>query len=245
MGAVIDLTGQVFGRLTVLHRAQGVKKKGRAAWECRCECGNTKVVIGKDLRNGKTKSCGCLRGEQFRQQATHGHCTGARTREYKAWQAMKKRCLYPKAVNYADYGGRGIRVHEPWINSFEQFLEDMGPAPTQEYSIDRINPDGHYEPGNTRWASRLEQANNKRNSRFITYRGETMTLAQWSSRFGLNSSTLSDGIKRWGTMEEYMQSRLRKDKAEKEDKMSIDGCTRIKLDSIGLLVNPSNEICHD
>jgi len=211
MASYIDLTGQVFGRLTVLRKAPpGVKEKGRAAWECLCECGNTTTVVGRDLRNCKTRSCGCLKKENFPDNHRHGHSQGKRTREYNAWRAMKKRCLNPKSVGFENYGGRGIKIHEPWIHDFQQFLADVGPAPSQKHSIDHIDPNGHYEPGNVRWATRSEQQNNKRNSRFLTCHGETMTLAQWARRLGLSPSSISEALQRGKSFEAYVVKHLRR-----------------------------------
>jgi hypothetical protein len=154
-----DLTGQRFGRWMVLEisgRTSGQDLK----WTCRCDCGTTRAVFGAGLVNGCSRSCGCLARELAETRSTkHG---GYGTLEFTTWQQMKTRCLNPRHHAYADYGGRGITVCERWRVSFADFLADMGPRPSALHSIDRINNDGNYEPGNCRWATRSEQRRNQR-----------------------------------------------------------------------------------
>jgi len=170
----IALTGMVFGRWTVLSFARK-DKHGRAQWLCRCEDGNEKVVSGTELRRGKSTSCGCLQIEQATDRlkqfqplgpeslVTHGHTRGLKTTpEYRSWQAMLARCTNPRHEHYPDYGGRGITVCDRWQDSFEAFLEDMGPRPAGK-TLDRYpDKNGNYEPGNCRWATWSEQNSNRR-----------------------------------------------------------------------------------
>lgn len=149
-----DLTGQTFGRYVVLAHAGQVRTNSR--WLCRCECGTEKRVTGSDLTCGKIKSCGCLRQEQLK---THGK---SRTPTYKSWLKMKERCYNPNQDGYEYYGGRGIEICDAWRFSFEQFLADMGERIDRALTLDRVNPDGNYEPENCRWATAKEQAGNKR-----------------------------------------------------------------------------------
>lgn len=187
MGKFIDLTGQVFGRLTVISRAEN--KGGRIYWNCKCECGNEKRISRNDLKRGSTKSCGCLNDENrpFIRRS-HGM---TKSSEHTTWLSIKSRCYNPKNKCYKDYGGRGIIMCEEWLNSFEQFLEDMGPKPIKEgirYSIERNDVDGNYCKENCRWATDLEQARNKRSNHLITFNGKTQCIAAWSKELFPNDA---------------------------------------------------------
>lgn len=160
-----DRTNEKYGRLLVVARDLS---KSRVSWVCRCDCGTVLSVDAANLARGNTASCGCLRREvtiaRSIDQAKHGH-TRQRTqsREWKSWQAMLHRCLNPHANGYRLYGGRGIAVCAQWQgkDGFSQFYKDMGKRPAG-HSLDRIDPDGHYEPSNCRWATAAQQAQNRR-----------------------------------------------------------------------------------
>ena len=181
MGKIIDLTGQTFGRLTVIRYA-GIAKNRKALWECECSCGNRIVVQGTNLRNGNTSSCGCLHKERF-----NGHKHGLKhTRLYSIWCAMKARCSNPHTKSYRNYGGRGIAVCEEWNNDFMCFYNwAMSNGYEENLSIDRINVNGNYEPSNCRWTDTETQANNTRTNRKISYKEKTLTVAQWEKLTGL------------------------------------------------------------
>lgn len=162
MGFAIDMTGQKFGLLTVLAKT-GVDKGGNAIWFCYCECGSYHSVIRINLRNGNVTSCGCraraLSSERLANQSLkHGHAA-SRSPTYVTWEAMRQRCNNSNSDWYHRYGGRGIVICERW-NDFRLFVEDMGFRPAGK-TLDRINPDGNYEPDNCKWATPLEQSNNK------------------------------------------------------------------------------------
>lgn len=162
MGKFIDLTGQRFGRLIVLSRAENTKY-ARATWLCVCSCGNMTVVQSGVLKRDETRSCGCLTIESIRKRSTiHGESRGP---TWNSWCSMRQRCNNPNHEAYKNYGGRGIVVCERW-HKFENFLEDMGKRPAA-HTLDRIDNNGNYEPDNCRWATRKEQSANKRNSRKV------------------------------------------------------------------------------
>jgi hypothetical protein len=163
-----DLTGMRFGRYVVLHR-HGTSWRP-VKWVCRCDCGTVKPVGAIGLKSGGSKSCGCLQKELLAKRSTgqrHTRTHGMNgTPEYRAWDSMLTRCNNPKSKPYPRYGGRGIKVCDRW-RKFENFLADMGPRPSKDLSLDRIDNDGNYEPGNCRWATIKEQNNNKSNCRHL------------------------------------------------------------------------------
>lgn len=196
MSNVIDLTGQRFGRLIVLKRVN--RNDGKTWWECRCECGNIKSVLGHQLREGKCKSCGCYSADKAREKfTTHGL---SNSRLYSIHNAMNARCFNKNNKEYHNYGGRGVSVCEEWRGrkgflSFYKWAISNGYK--EELSIDRVDNNKNYSPDNCRWVTPKEQAINRRTNVFISYNGETKTLKEWSDSLGIPYKTLHMRIKKY------------------------------------------------
>jgi hypothetical protein len=174
---VENLNGQRFGHWVVIS-----PERFNLRCKCRCDCGTIDLVFPGNLKSGTSISCGCIRNHGVR-PTLHGL---SKTPTYRIWKAMKQRCYRPAAINYADYGGRGIIVCDRWLHSYENFLADMGSRPTPKHSIERNDNEGNYEPSNCRWATVLEQRRNKRNSRWLTFNGETRCVTEWAEITGID-----------------------------------------------------------
>lgn len=188
-----NLIDQNFGRLTVVG-LNSCKNNNKRHWDCVCACGNKVTIRGDHLLRRETLSCGCFRGDTTRKRAIE-HGESGKTKEYTAWVQIKGRCFNEKNKAYKNYGGRGIGMYAEWIDSYDSFLAYIGRSPSAEHSIERINNNGNYEPGNIKWATPTEQANNKRNNRNIEYNGMVKTLSQWCKILNIPYARTSFRIK--------------------------------------------------
>lgn len=201
-----DITGQKYNRLVVLGFAGRIR--GGSYWKCRCDCGAEVVVRGAQLKNGGTKSCGCLGREgaatRARQRNYRHGMKG--TPEYVAWRAMRDRCEKQDHPAYHNYGGRGITVCERWSGSdgFARFIEDMGRRPTTRHTLERRDNGKGYSPDNCRWATTSEQARNKRSNCFIEYDGKRMILADWAKETGLSRYCISGRLRMGWTVKDTL-----------------------------------------
>lgn len=189
---LIDESGNRYGLLEVVKRADITASRREAFWECLCNCGESIDVSGAHLRAGTTASCGCLRRlTTAKSFTTHGRSGSS---IYSTFSHMNRRCLDKAHKKYAYYGGRGITICDRWHrdtpNSFENFLLDMGEKPSRKHSIDRIDNNGPYTPENCRWSTALEQANNQRSNRRFTYGSRTQNMSQWARELGIRKNTV-------------------------------------------------------
>ena len=189
--------GEIYNNLTIISFD---KKQGkRYYWNCKCECGSIKSIIYDHLKSENTKSCGCIRKENTskigKANKTHGYSKLKQFSEYNSWQTMIQRCYNKNHDNYLIYGAKNITVCERWLNSFENFIEDMGNRPNKNYTIDRINNKGNYEPSNCRWSSKEEQNNNQSTNKqvinIITNEKYT-SISKAAKSMGINHHTLRD-----------------------------------------------------
>lgn len=189
MAAKLDLTGLRFGRLVAIRQAANRKKQ--SYWHCACDCGVTKDIQLGALRSGHSRSCGCLAKDKTRAaMSTHG---ATKTAEYKVWRGIVDRCNYPTHNAYRNYGGRGVTNK---FGTFEQFFAELGARPSPKFTVERIDNNGHYEPGNVRWATRKEQAANTRRAIILEIGGVSRPLTEWAEISGVSAGTLHARLKR-------------------------------------------------
>ena len=191
-----DLTGSVFGRLTVVEYA------GTGRWRCSCECGGEACCLTSNLKKGNSKSCGCANREA---RFKHGM---SKTPVYKAWQMMRDRCENSANPHFHNYGGRGIAVCERW-QEFSNFLADMGMRP-KGFDIDREDNDKGYEPGNCRWVTRKRNMNNLRGNNRIEYDGQSRTVPEWAEILGMHEETLRHRVNRGWTAERAIETPIQR-----------------------------------
>lgn len=187
MPGFIDITGMTFGRLSVIEAGERYGSRNKLKWLCRCSCGTTTQICGEHLRSGHTSSCGCKKSIGGRERATkHGGCG---TPEYQVWKHMRQRCLNRRDKSYSDYGGRGITICKRW-DSFDSFLEDMGPRPSSKHTIERVRVNDGYDSGNCVWIPKNQQSRNTRLTIFVEVEGQTLTLSEAMKKLHMNGSKI-------------------------------------------------------
>lgn len=193
MGKLIDLRGKKFTRLTVIAEEKLNKKEGNRKWICKCECGNYITAKTSYLTSGDTKSCGCLKSERSKENASHINRTHGmtRTRLYKIWQGMKNRCYKENTNGYENYGKRGIEVCVEWRHNFVNFYNwAISNGYKDNLTIDRLDNNKNYEPENCKWSTLKEQSNNRRTNCFIEYNGEKHSMKEWSEILNISYATM-------------------------------------------------------
>ncbi len=197
---LIDLTGQRFGRLTIIKRMEN--KNGHPWWLCKCDCGNEKCVSGDNLRNGSTQSCGCLKSKG--NNLKHGKCY---ERIYSIYKSMITRCEKEYSTIYKYYGEREIKVCDEWKNSFELFYEwSINNGYKENLTIDRINPNGNYEPNNCRWVTMKEQNYNRRTSHKFNIDGVICGMRELSNKIGISEQLIQSRLDSGWTIEEIINT---------------------------------------
>lgn len=211
--------GARFGCLVVESLHESTRRSGskKRIASCRCDCGNLTSVEKYNLSSGNTKRCqDCAKIARGIGRRTHGNSCTRRQQDpigykcYSAWQTMKRRCFQPSDKAFPNYGARGITVCERWLESYDNFLADMGLPPSLDHQIDRIDNDGPYSPNNCRWVSRVENARNKRSNHIITAFGQSKALVEWAQETGLKRETIAMRLSRGATPEEALNPKIKK-----------------------------------
>lgn len=197
----IPMEGKKFGRWTVISRDERPNKR-RVYWICRCDCGTEKSVIGDSLRSGVSNSCGCYHKDQLSNHRL------SNTRLYGKFQNMKDRCYNEKSQSYKNYGDRGIRICDEWLNDFQAFHDwAIANGYRKGLSIDRIDNMGNYEPSNCQWTDVKTQSNNRRSNRLITLNGDAKTLTEWCEDLGVNRALVANRIRKGWSLEKAFTPR--------------------------------------
>lgn len=212
----IDISGNTYHFLTV------ISYKENGYWICQCSCDEKTIIIvkGSQLKNGHTKSCGCFNKMVISKlNKTHGM---AKTSIYSIYRNMINRCYNKKVKCYKNYGGRGIKVCQRWLDGFENFYEDMGPRPSDKHSIDRIDNNGDYCLENCRWTTAQEQGNNRRNNRIVIYDNEEFTLTDLANKFNIDVKILHERLGYGWSIEKSVTTPIRRPR-KKTDILEFDG----------------------
>jgi hypothetical protein len=181
-----------------LIRFVGRNARGQAKAEYRCQCGSIFTALEYNVKSGGTRSCGCAWRQLIgKSNTTHGDARNPQAPEYKSWCGIKSRCFNKSNDAFPRYGGRGITMHHEWVDSYESFLSYVGRRPSSAHTIDRIDNNRNYEPGNIRWATPQQQARNTRGNRIISFRGVTKLLCEWAKDLGIHESSLCERLAKW------------------------------------------------
>ena len=202
MTKLVNVIGQKFGKYVVIARSDKRTKAQKQIVLCKCDCGNEKEVIVNNLRSGLTVSCGCWKdANTSKRLKTHGL---SKTSMYLRYRSMIKRCYDPLNEEYHNYGGRGIKVCDRWLESIDNYIEDMGKPIFSMASIDRIDNNQGYSKENCHWATKKEQSVNRRTTKFIEFNGETLCMADWSRKLGCEKKVISQRLKAGWTIEQAL-----------------------------------------
>ena len=205
--------GQRFGRLVLI--SYGHLHKGRRSWLCQCDCGAQTYSRSTYLCSGAKRSCGCFHKDLMRSKLSkHGHASKkCRSTEYKCFAGVLSRCNNVKDKSYKDYGGRGIECR---FKDFEEFIACVGKKPSPSYSIDRIDNNGHYEKGNVRWSTRIDQASNRRSNKIIEYNGKAQSLSEWARELNVNYGSLATRFRMgWTAHRAFSEPYMRPDERKR------------------------------
>ncbi len=215
----LDLLNQRFGRLVVV--APSKSKNNETMWECKCDCGNIKIVSTSNLKAGRIKSCGCFKSDKLiKRNTTHSQ---RHTFLYEVWKSLRQRCNNPKHASYYNYGGRGITICEEWNKSFQSFYDwayangyslEHQKDEVKKLTIDRIDVNGNYEPNNCRWVDRKTQARNTRITKFITFKGQTKPIVEWCEIYGIKRNSFDIRIKCGWSIEEALTTPIKTKKSK-------------------------------
>lgn len=219
MGELHDLTGKKFFRWTVIEKA-GNLKSGNATWLCKCDCGTTRIVIGSNLTRGLSKSCGCYNIEKATERIINTKNTKHglyNTKLYKVFASMKGRCYNKRDKAYKNYGMRGIKICDEWLNDFMCFYNwSIENGYEEGLSIERLDVNGNYEPSNCKWITLHEQQFNKTDTHYLTYNNETKSIAEWSIETGIPYNTLRGRVRRGWSDEKSITTPVDKSKSNKK-----------------------------
>lgn len=207
----LDLSGKRYGRLIAIRESDKKSKSGHIMWVCQCDCGNKKIVSSTHLVNGAIRSCGCLLREttierNHQEKVKHGM---KNTKIYAVWNGMKQRTMNPNSKQYKNYGARGITICDEWRDSFESFYKwSCENGYEENLTIERVNVNGNYEPSNCKWATKKEQANNRRSNRIIEYQGKKLTVSQWADELGIPYARLEKRFEKGYSIEKALSTKM-------------------------------------